>query len=147
MALLDLPEQGSAAFTPRMQTNQRFLFACGTFWAVAGIYRWNMGWNQYKRIVGELENTCMRNEVCWMMGFSFGGYDLAILSGTLDDVTTTNHPSETERLKKLGSMHDTGHCRLLCNRHSRFLKKEGNCIYFSFYHSSRRPSDGDNSNL
>jgi hypothetical protein len=45
MALLDLPEQGSAAFTrtPKMQTNQRFLLACGTFWAVAGIYRWNMG--------------------------------------------------------------------------------------------------------
>jgi hypothetical protein len=43
MALLDLPEQGSAAFTPKIQTNQRFLLACGTFWAVAGIYRWNMG--------------------------------------------------------------------------------------------------------
>ena len=38
------------------------------------------GVNQYKRIVGELDNIYMRNEVCWMMGFSFRGCDLYYLT-------------------------------------------------------------------
>jgi uncharacterized membrane protein len=43
MALLDLPED-AVKFTKRqVQTNKRFLLACGTFWAAAGIYRWNLG--------------------------------------------------------------------------------------------------------
>ena len=43
MALLDLPEEGTAQFTPNVKTNKRFFLACGTFWAVAGIYRWQLG--------------------------------------------------------------------------------------------------------
>jgi hypothetical protein len=43
MALLDLPEKHDVNFTKQMQTNKRFLLFCGTFWAAAGIYRWNLG--------------------------------------------------------------------------------------------------------
>lgn len=44
MALLDLPEEGTTAFTKQVKTNKRFLLGCGTFWAAAGIYRWSLGW-------------------------------------------------------------------------------------------------------
>lgn len=43
MALLDLPEEGTAQFTSQMKTNKQFLLACGTFWAAAGVYRWHLG--------------------------------------------------------------------------------------------------------
>jgi len=43
MAVLEMPEEGTAAFTRQTQTNKRFLLACGTFWAAAGVYRWHLG--------------------------------------------------------------------------------------------------------
>jgi hypothetical protein len=43
MALLDLPERNTAAFTKQVATNQRFFLISGTAWAAAGIYRYHIG--------------------------------------------------------------------------------------------------------